>query len=183
VNWDDWALKQVENAARQVLSQRTMDELWHPVENDAGKSALDEIAVQVRKIAEPGLRKTGINLIACRVVNFKLPENSPIRRQQIDSWKTLWDQRITAAQSDAAAIRAEEIEKAHAYAKSEMLDAIADSIEKARALHPDLPRHVIALYYIHAIEEIVRKQPEASSKKEDKERLEMVKSILLYDQQ
>jgi hypothetical protein len=181
VNWDDWILKQVENAARQVLSQRALNELWRPVDNKAGAGALDEISVQIRKIVEPKLRRAGINLFGCRVVNFNLPEDSLIRKQQIDSWKSLWDQRITAARSEAAAIREEEIEKAHAYAKSEILDAIADSIEKARALHPDLPRHVIALYYIHAIENIVQRRPEASSE-EKKERLDMIKSYLLYEQ-
>jgi hypothetical protein len=181
VDWDDWILKQVENAARQVLSQRTVDELWRPVEDKAGAGALDEIAVQIRKIVEPKLRRTGINLFGCRVVNFNLPEDSLIRKQQIDSWKSLWDQRITAALSEAAAIREEEIEKAHAYAKSEILDAIAESIEKARVLHSDLPRHVIALYYIHAIENIAQRRPEASNE-EAKERLDMIKSFLLYNQ-
>jgi hypothetical protein len=181
VYWDELAVKQVENAARQILSQRTVDELWRPVENGAGSSALDEIAKQIREIVEPNLRRIGITLYACRVVNFDIPLDSPVRKQQVDSWKTIWDQRITAALSEAAAIRKEEIEKAHAYAKSEVLDAIADSIEKARAEHPDLPRHVIALYYIHAIEEIVQKQPEAGSQ-EAKDRLEMIKQILLYNQ-
>jgi hypothetical protein len=179
VNWDEWTLKQIENAARQVLSQRTMNELWRPLDNQAGKSALDEIATEIRKIVELKLRRSGINLFACRVVNFNIPEESPIRKQQIDSWKTLWDQRITAALSEAAAIREEEIEKAHAYAKSEILDAIADSIRKARTEHADLPKHVIAMYYIHAIEEIISKQPEAGSK-EAKERLDMIKSYMLY---
>jgi hypothetical protein len=178
VYWDDWTLKQIENATRQVLSQRSMDGLWRPIDNKAGASALDEIAEEIRKIVGPKLRRTGINLYACRVVNFRMPEN--IRQQQIDSWKTLWDQRIATALFDASAIREEEIEKAHAYAKSEILDAIADSIEKARAVHPDLPRHVIALYYIHAIEEIVQKRPEVDSK-EAKQRLDMVKSYLLYN--
>jgi hypothetical protein len=179
VNWDDWTLKQAENAARQVLSQRTTDELWRPVDDNSGTSALDEIAMQIRKIIEPKLRRTGINLFGCRVVNFKIPEN--IRQQQIDSWKSLWDQRITTALSEAAAIQEEEIKKAHAYAKSEILDAIADSIEKARAVHANLPRHVIALYYFHAIENIVQKRPEAGSQ-EAKERLDMIKSYLLYNQ-
>jgi hypothetical protein len=181
VNWDDWVLKQAENAARQVLSQRTTDELWRPVDDKAGSGALDEISVQIRKIIEPKLRRTGITLFGCRVVNFTLPEDSPIRKQQIDSWKSLWDQRITAALSEAAAIQKEEIKKAHAYAKSEILGAIAESIEKARAVNPALPRHVIALYYIHAIENVVQRRPNAVSE-EEKERLDMIKSYLLYNE-
>jgi len=179
VYWDEWAFKQIENAARQVLSQRNMDELWRPLENREGAGALDEIASEIKRIVESKLRRTGINLYACRVVNFEIPEN--IQKQLIGSWKAVWDQRITAAISDAAAIEAEEIEKAHAFAKSEILDAIADSIEKARAVNPALPRHVIALYYLHALEEIVQKRPTPGSK-EATERLNMVKSYLLYNQ-
>ncbi len=177
VYWDEWTVKQVENAARQVLSQRTVDELWRPLNNQAGTSALDEIAADIRSIVEPELRRVGINLYASRVVNFSFPQDDPVRLQQIDSWKTIWDQRITATLSDAEAIRQEEIEKAHAYAKSEVLDAIASSIEKARLEHPDLPRHVIALYYIHALEEIVRKKPDSSSK-EARDRLEMIRQVI-----
>jgi hypothetical protein len=182
INWDDWAIKQIENAARQVLSQRTMNELWRPVDDQAGKGALDEIAVEIRKIVEPKLRRLGIKLFASRVVNFNLPKDSPIRKQQIDSWISIWDQRIFTVHSEAEAIREEELQKAQAYAKSEILDAIADSIEKARAGDKDspLPRHVIALYYIHAIEQIVQKQPAAGSQ-EAKERLDMVKTFLLYN--
>jgi hypothetical protein len=180
INWDEWIVKHVENVARQILSQRTVDELWRPVDNKTGAGALDEIAFQIRESVGPKLRRLGITLFSCRVVNFDLPKDSPIRKQQIDTWKTLWDQRITAILSNAAAIRKEEIEKAHAYAKSEVLDAIADSIEKARALHPDLPRHVIALYFIHAIEEVIRKRPDSNSQ-EAKERLDTIKN-LLYNQ-
>jgi hypothetical protein len=181
VYWDEWVLKQIENVARQVLSQRTIDELWRPLKNDADTSALDEIAGEIRKIVEPPLRRGGIHLYGCRVVNFNLPEDSPIRKQQIESWETLWNQRITKTKSEAAAIRKEEIEKAHAHAKSEILAAIAESIEKARALHHDLPRHVIALYYIHAIEEVMQKQAEPPSP-EAKERLDTIKSYLLFNQ-
>jgi hypothetical protein len=181
IYWDEWTLKQIENAARQVLSQRTMNDLWHPLVDEAGTGALDEIAAEVRKIVGPKLRSIGINLFACRVVNFILDPDSLIRQQQIDSWKSLWSQRITAALSEAAAIQKEEIEKAKAYAKSEILDAIAESIEKARGLGNSLPRHLVALYYFHAIENIVKKRPGATAQ-EDKEWLDTIKSYLLYNQ-
>lgn len=184
VYWDEWALKQVENATRQVLSERTVDELWLPQVNRPGASALDEMAAKIKELAEPSLRRAGITLFTGRVVNFSMDENSHVRKQQIETWKTIWAQRITAAKADADAARQEEIEKAHAYAKSEILDAIADSIEKARTEHKDLPRHVIALYYIHALEEIIKKQPSGSEngQKEAKERLDIAKQLLLYNQ-
>ena len=181
VHWDEWALKQVENAARQVLSQRSLDQLWRPVENGPAKSALDEIAVEVRKIADRELRRAGICLFASRVVNYAIPGDHPIRKQQIDTWKNVWDQRITAIRAQAEAVGREEIEKAHAYAKSEILGAIADSIQRARVEGKDLPRHVIALYFIHAIEEYIQRQPDLGSA-DAKDRLEMVKQYLLYNQ-
>ncbi len=179
--WDEWALKQIESATRLIVASRTIDELWRPIDNKAGASALDEIAEQIKKIVEPELRRVGINLFSSRIVNFVLDDKSQIRKQQLETWKTLWSSRITAAHADAEASYREEIEKAHAYAKSEILGAIAESIEKARAINVDLPRHVIALYYIHAIEEIIRKQPEFGSQ-EAKERLEIVKQLLLSNQ-
>jgi hypothetical protein len=181
VHWDEWALNQVENAARQVLSQRSLDQLWRPIDNGPGKSALDEIAVEVRKIADRELRRAGISLFASRVVNYALPKDHPVRKQQIDTWKNVWAQRITGIRADAEAINKEEIEKAHAYAKSEILDAIADSIQKAREVDKDLPRHVIAMYFIHAIEEYIQKQPVPGSA-ETKERLDMVKQFMLDNQ-
>jgi hypothetical protein len=181
VHWDEWALKQIENAARQVLSQRSLDQLWRPVDDGPGKSALDEIAAEVRKIADRELRRAGLSLFAGRVVNYAVPADHPIRRQQIDTWRSVWEQRITAARAEAEAASKEEIEKAHAFAKSEILDAIADSVQKARAEDKELPRHVIALYFIHAIEEYIQRQPDQGGP-EARDRLEMVKQYLLYNQ-
>lgn len=180
IHWDQWALAQVENAARQVVSQRNLNELWHPVKNGPGVSALDEMAIPIREIVEPRLRQAGINLFGARIVNFAIGKDSTIRKQQIETWKALWTQKIKALESEAEAIFKEEIEKAHAYAKSAILDAIADGIEKARQEHPDLPRHVIAVYYIHAIEEYIQRRPEAETPGA-KERIETIKNFLLYN--
>lgn len=180
IYWDEWVVAQVENAARQVVSQRTLNALWHPDKNGPAVSALDEMADPIREIVEPRLRQAGINLFGARIVNFVIEADSAIRKQQIESWKAIWTQKVKALESEAQAIYKEEIEKAHAFAKSAILDAIADGIEKARQKHPDLPRHVIAVYYIHAIEEYIQKRPEAGSP-EAKEHIEMVKNFLFYN--
>lgn len=181
IYWDQWALAQVENAARQVVSQRNLNELWHPVKNGPGVSALDEMAVPIREIVEPRLRQAGVNLYGARIVNFKIDKEHAISKQSIESWKALWTQKIKALESEAEAIYKEEIEKAHAYAKSAILDAIADGIEKARQEHPDLPRHVIAVYFIHSIEEYIQRRPEAQTPEEAKQRIETIKNFLLYN--
>jgi hypothetical protein len=177
--WDEWVLMQIQNAARQVVSQRDLDQMWKPVDNEPKTSALDEMAKKIEKLVEPLLRRVGIQLLGARIVDFSIDKSSPIAKRQIDSWKTLWSQKITAAMAEAEAVEKEEIEKAHAYAKSALLDAIADSIQKARLEHVDLPRHVIALYYIHAIEEYIQKRPDSSGNKDTKESIEALKQFLM----
>jgi tagatose-1,6-bisphosphate aldolase non-catalytic subunit AgaZ/GatZ len=110
----------------------------------------------------------------------KKPEkNDPIVQQNINIWRSYWEQRITETNADIEFIYRDEIEKAHAYSKSVLLSAVADSISKAHQIHEDLPRHVIAQYFVHALEEYVKGQPglniEASKK-----RLEGIKDILFY---
>ena len=178
--WDDWTLLQITNTARQVISQRTLDELWSPSDEKVESSAYREIGQEIKEIAEPRLRRVGILLLEALVVNYDISGKSPIRKQQIESWKKFWSQRISAIQTEAEKIYKEEIEKAHAAAKSELLDNIAGSVMKARAIDSKLPRHVLALYFIHAIEEYAKKQDSAEGD-EAKKNVEMVKQILLYN--
>jgi hypothetical protein len=152
VYWDEWVLMQIQNAARQVISQRNLDQMWKPIDSTPGASALDEMADQIVEIVNQPLRRVGIHLFGARIVDFSIKKDSPIAKRQIDSWKSLWSQKIAATEAEAEAVDKEEIEKAHAYAKSAILGAIADSIQKAGKENKNLPRHVIAVYFIHAIE-------------------------------
>jgi hypothetical protein len=179
VYWDEWALMQIQNAARQVISQRNLDQMWKPIGDDPAASALDEMATSILELIRQPLRRAGVQINETRIIDFSIDQNSPIAQRQINSWKSLWSQKITATLAEAEAIDKEEIEKAHAYAKSTILGGIAESIQKAHQENVDLPRHVIALYYIHAIEEYIRKQPETITDKEAKERIEAIKQSLL----
>lgn len=223
IHWDEWVAKQMEHATREIISARSLDELWRPQNDKQGASALEEMAQELKKVLTDKLAEIGITLLVARVINYRLEyclkkpekleaakktespkdaensknsENSekpdeqqkpdeklvktdPIVQQNINIWRSYWEQRITETNADIEFIYRDEIEKAHAYSKSVLLSAVADSIRKAHQIHEDLPRHVIAQYFVHALEEYVKGQPglniEASKK-----RLEGIKDILFY---
>jgi len=158
IHWDDWVVSRLSEATRQVLSQRNLDELWHPRGDGAGKNALDEIGGEIKAIMEPRLQEYGIRLFASRVVNYIFPENHPIVQQQIATWSAAWEKRSaqTLAEGQAEADRLER--EATAYARSMFLTLVADGLDKARLVNPELPKHVIAMRVIGAMEELL-KQP------------------------
>jgi hypothetical protein len=140
---------------------------------------LDEIAEALKDLLTPRLEEIGVQLFVARIVNYDFGDDSHVARQNIKTWSTYWEQQITAAHADAEAIYREEIENAHAFSKSVLLDSIAESISVARNIDINLPRHVIAQYYVHALEEYVKKAP-GTDIVESRKRLEDLKSFLLY---
>lgn len=180
-HWDEWVVKQIEHAAREILAERSLDELWRPKNDGPGISALDEMAQALKKLVSPRLAEVGVNLFTARIVNYEFPEDGHVAKQNIKTWSTYWEQQVIEAEAAAEAIYREEIEKAHAFSKSILLDAIAEGLNEARSIREDLPRHVIAQYYVHALEEYIKKQPGLDIA-ESKKRLEDMKSFLLYNQ-
>ncbi|HLO30993.1 MAG TPA: SPFH domain-containing protein [Anaerolineales bacterium] len=180
IYWDEWIIKLVEQAAREVLAERSLDELWRPRKDGPGVSAFDEMAVVLRQQVAPRLAEIGVQLSGVRIVNYKFDPESPVVKQNIKTWSTFWEQQITEAHADAEAIYREEIEKAHAFSKSVLLDAIAESVNAARVISNELPRHVIAQYYVHALEEYIKQQPGVDSA-ESKKRVDDIKGFLLYN--
>ena len=203
VYWDDWVVAQVEHATRQVVSERSLDELWRPRMDGRGASALNEMSEELNKLLTPQLRGFGVQLFIARIVNYKLEDEADeahgekkesdngkkngreedkqnhIARQNINTWKSYWEQRIFEAKTEVEFIFRQEIEKAHAYSKSVLLSAIADSITKAHSIREDLPRHVIAQYFIHALEEYIRRTPGVNIK-DAKARIDKIKEYMLY---
>jgi hypothetical protein len=176
--WDEWVVSQTEHVTRLVVAERSLDELWRPKQDDLGASALTEIATRLQELLAPQLSEVGINLITVRVVNYQLSEEHKIFKQNLKIWSSYWEQQIAEANADIEMIYREEIEKAHAYSKSMLLSAIADSIAKARTINEALPRHMIAQYFIHALEEYIKGQPGLNIS-ESKKQLETVREILM----
>jgi hypothetical protein len=177
--WDEWIVKQVEQATREVVSKRSLDELWRPIDDGPAISALDEMAADLREQLTSALAEIGVQLYGARIVNYEFKDENPITKQNIKTWSTFWEQQITEAHADAEAIYREEIERAHAFSKSVLLDAIAESINAARAIDPKLPRHVIAQYYVHALEEYIKTQPGVNTA-ESRKRVEDLRGLLMY---
>ena len=182
--WDDWVVKQVDDAARQAVAERELDQLWRP--NKPGDSALDEMANAMRALLITKLLHAGVEIFTARIVNFDIKEadeeDKKIIEQQLESWRTNWQQKITQAEAEVNAIYREELEKAHAYAKSALLETVAESLDKARRINTKLPRHVIAQYYIYALDEYIKKQPGLNTE-EIKERVENLQQVLLFSRE
>ena len=178
IAWDEWVVKQIHHVTRLVVAERSLDELWRPQKDRAGFSALAEIAQRLQDLLAPQLSEFGINLITVRIVNFKFTDVDKIVQRNLKTWSSYWHQRIAEANADIEIMYREEVEKAHAYSKSILLGAIAESITKARLINEALPRHVIAQYYIHALEEYMKGEP-GLNMSESKKRLETVREILM----
>jgi regulator of protease activity HflC (stomatin/prohibitin superfamily) len=163
IHWDDWVLNRLEEATRLVLSQRNLDELWRPRNDGPGKNALDDIGNEIKALMAPRLQENGVQLFTARVVNYVFPKNDPVVNRQIETWSTVWENRTaqTLAEGQAEAQRLER--EAKAYARSMFLTLVTDGLEKARLVNPDLPKHVIALRVIGAMEELLKQQPAAAS--------------------
>jgi hypothetical protein len=71
--WDEWVIKQVDDAARQVVAERELDRLWRP--NKPGDSALDEMANAMKTLLITKLLHAGIEIYTARIVNFRLKRN------------------------------------------------------------------------------------------------------------
>ena len=87
-------------------------------------------------------------------------EESKIVEQQIMSWSTEWERQRNMSLANGRAESERFQQEARAYAHSILLTAIAEGLQRARTIHPNLPRYIIALRYIGALEEMIERQPE-----------------------
>jgi hypothetical protein len=169
--WDEIVLYHVEKAASEVLSQRRFDEIWLPADDHAGACAPDEIAEAIKNRCSFNLRCRGIHLFSCGLVDFqfereKVVKTGQVERQQIAVWQADWqrDTLETRARGDAEAELLRQEARAYAYAT--LLTAVADGLQSTITLDPDLPRHLIAMRFIAALEEMLQHQPDESEKNE-----------------
>jgi regulator of protease activity HflC (stomatin/prohibitin superfamily) len=174
--WDQWALNIVEEAARKVLSQRTLDQLWRPSDDRKGKNALEGISEAFKEIAEPVLRAAGILLVGSRLVDFQFPANgkekqTDIPKQQIASWKAEWERKRQAILDHATAESDRNQEEARAYAESVLLNSIAEGLEKTQQIDPGLPKYVIAMRFLSSLQDFINKVPQGEGKEELKTNL------------
>jgi hypothetical protein len=169
IYWDERVLNQVEVIASRVLSDRRFDELWKPNREEPDASALEEIAAKIKSQAYPELLAQGVRIFAARVTTFNFSEyqqtenkHDDVIKQQIATWSVNWEnQRLQIlADGDAESKRLQQ--EARAYVQSVLLTAIAEGMQQTRLRYPNLPRHVIAMRFVGALEELIRQDSEAS---------------------
>jgi hypothetical protein len=160
--WDRWALNIVNEVTRKVVSQKTLDEFWRPMDDKKEANAMSVIAQEIKDGASMILRSKGIWLLASRVVNFRFPPNDgskmdDISKQQIDTWGSEWERKRTQVLADAEADAEQDQQEARIYAEALLLNSIAEALQKTHDIHPDLPKHVIAMRYLSALQDYARK--------------------------
>jgi len=170
IYWDQWAVNVIEDHTRKVISQKNLDELWRPAKDKKFASALDVIAKEIKENAELTLRAAGILLIVARVVNFcftsdKNPTDE-ISKQQLTTWGTEWERKRVQMLSDALAESEHVQQEARAYAESLLLNSIAEGLQKAKDIDPNLPRYVIAMRFLSSLQDFVHKQTDEKGMEE-----------------
>jgi regulator of protease activity HflC (stomatin/prohibitin superfamily) len=177
--WNDHVLGMAEQAAREVLAERSIEDLWKARENE-NSSAAEEIANEIKAVIKDALRAHGIELINAKAAKFSFKDGNmdekvkdEVSEQQLATWSIEWERQrsMTLANGQAESERLQQ--EARAYAHSILLTAIAEGLQQARAIHKNLPRYVIAMRFIGALEEMIEQQPET----DEKEKLKARKNI------
>lgn len=159
--WDSRVLAMAEEAARETLSERSIEELWK-ARVFANSSAAEEISSEMKSQLDLSLRKMGIRLINAKAAGFKFSKDEKDRKkddeiteQQINAWTVEWQKKRAMMIADGK-MEAERIQQeARVYAHSALLTAIAEGLQQARAMNQNLPRYVIALRFIGVLERLV----------------------------
>ena len=170
IYWDERVLNQVEVIASRVLSDRRFDELWKPNREEPDASALDEIAAKIKNQAYPDLLAQGVRIFASRVTSFNFSEyqqaenkHDDVIKQQIATWSVNWENQKLQILADGDAESKRLQQEARAYVQSVLLTAIAEGMQQTRIRYPNLPRHVIAMRFVGALEELMRQDSETSA--------------------
>ncbi len=167
IYWDQWAVNVVEDQARKIVAQKTLDELWRLPEgkDKSDTNALKEIANEIKKQVVPILRASGILLYASSVVNFKFP-NDEMLEQQIHTWGSEWEGKKSNIIEEAKAEAKRSQQEARAYAATLMMEAIEEGLHTTQLLSPNLKPHMTAMLF-SALQEYIDKSPDEATPEEE----------------
>ena len=183
--WDDHVLALAEEAAREVLSERSVEDLWKVRENETS-SASEEIAEKIKSLVREDLQKIGIAILSAKAANFSSKDETinkakgdEVEQQNIATWSVEWERHRAMSLANGQAESERIQQEAQTYAHSILLSSIADGLKQTRALHPNLPRYVIAMRFVGALEKILEDQPLEDPKAKDS--LQNIKYHFLTD--
>lgn len=178
IYWDEIVVQRIVKEARFILSERTFDELWTPLEDRRGASALDEIGTDLKDRAIPRLQEIGVQLFASRVVNYLIDKEDPVYIQLAGTWMAAWDQRINSIKLDGDTKTKELLSQAETSSKAVLLASITESLAKARELDEDLPKQMVALNFIATLKGLLQDEDSGDTELRDT-RLEVLKELIL----
>lgn len=163
--WEKHILALAEKQAREILSGRSVEELWRARLNADG-SAAEEITQEMKRALEPELKKNGILLINAKVTDLILAADKSTDKEkeavvidlQVAAWRMELERKQSMRRAEAEAEAERTQQEARAYAHSVLMTAIAEGLQQAQAIHPNLPRYVIALRYLGTLEKLIEEQ-------------------------
>ena len=183
--WEDHVLALAEEAAREVLSERSVEDLWKARENETN-SATEEISEKIKFLVKENLQREGIALLSAKASKFSSKDvtinnakGDEVEQQNIATWSVEWERHRAIALANGQAESERIQQEAHAYAHSILLSSIAEGLKQARALHANLPRYVIAMRFVGALEKVLEDQPLEDPKAKDS--LQNIKYHFLTD--
>lgn len=110
------------------------------------------------------MRSSGIILAVARVVNFDFPNKNGVEEQQITAWGADWERRRDEKLAEAEAAAERDQQEARAYAEGQLLDSIAEALQKTGD-DDKLKKRVIAMRYLSALQDFAHKNtPEEEEK-------------------
>lgn len=170
--WDDHVLAIAEQAARQILAERGIKDLWQAREND-NSNASEEITDNIKKLIEVQLRENGIRLLSVRTSGFRFTDNKgqnekddEVIEQQITTWAVERKRDLEIALADAKAEADRIEEEARGYARTVLLTAIIEGLDQARAAHKENDQDAIAQVYLDALKNMIEQQTDLHYKSE-----------------
>ena len=185
IDWDQSVLYLLEEAAREILSQRRLDELWQPKVDHSNINAMDVIANAIQDKCSLALRQQGVQLYSCRIVNFEFAhkedqeqKEDEINLKQIKAWGADWQREAEQTRAEGRAEADLMKQEARAFAYTNLLTAVAEGLQETRHLNPDLPRYVIAVRFISALERFIEEQPDGEEVSKVRASLADVKKLM-----
>ena len=101
-------LAMAETASHEVLSERTIEELWK-VRINENSSALEEISTEMKSLLDEPLRRMGISLLEAKAFNFSFKNDGLAKKEeeivnmQISAWSMEWEKQNAILLADGKA--------------------------------------------------------------------------------
>ena len=175
LRWDDQVMSQIEETARQVIAETSLEELWHPGRQDGNEiSSLDLIAAKIRDRLTGFLQNNGIHLFSARIVNYALPgRDEPGKLDAISTARLpLWKSRLERSSNkklEAAAAEAEQKQlNAAVVASTKILKSIAEGLKSTETMKGSFSRKLVAMRYLNIIYDMIKEQPKLAGEKGEK---------------